>query len=174
MTRREGDEGLALSALLFGLPLLAVAIWIFISMGLGPILEWRASRSWTATPCQIIEMKTVWNDDETFATVTPRYEYIVDGRSYEGDRYDFGNHRFDRDEVTELTSWFPSRSQATCYVDPEDGSESVLSQEYNGNYTGGCVFGGILLAIGLALTWVGFRWRSTPMSVRASLMSSGG
>ena len=48
-----------------------------------------------------------------------------------------------------------------------------LPLRYNGKYTGGCVIGGLLLLLGLALTWVGFRWRSRSMTVSGNLMSSG-
>ena len=167
---RGREAGVALGALLFGVPLLAVGIWICVTMGLSPILSWSASQEWTATPCRITEISPEWNEGKTIATVTMRYAYRAGERSHEGTRYDFGNHRFDNEEFVTLVSAYPPESEATCYVDPDAPAESVLSREYNGKYTSGCIFGGVFLLLGLALTWVGIRWRSEPASLGSIMM----
>lgn len=162
---RPNEAGLALSALLFGVPLLGLGIWMIITMGLLPILSWSDSQGWTETPGKIIEAKVSWNETKTRATVRPRYTYEVDGREFEGTRYDFGDHRFDPKELEAVLIPLREEKTISCYVNPDAPSESVLSQAYDGKFTGRCIFGGFFLLLGAALTWVGFRWHSVSARV---------
>ncbi len=160
-------SGVALIALVFALPIVAFAIWVILSKGVLPILRWNSAKSWSETPCQIVDIEVEWNDEESFANVTPRYKYAVEGEPHTGDRYGLGSRRFIAKKVATILSDYPPASEAVCYVDPKASSKSVLVKAYDNNYTGALLFGGFILLVGLGLTWVGIRWRVNPMSVQS-------
>ncbi len=173
ITPRGAQAGVAWPALLFGVPLLATAIWLLLTSGLIPILSWMEARDWAATSCHITDCHAEWNEERSIATLRVRYEYEVAGQVYEGDRHDFSNHRWDPKTIVDLLAQFPPDSDAICYVAPGEPSVSVLTQDYNGNYTGGCLLSGFLLIVGGLLTWIGIRWRMRSMTLAGNLMSPG-
>ena len=124
-------------------------------------------------PCLVIEFEESWNGDKSIATLAPRYEYSVNGRTFTGTRYDFSNHRFDVEETHGLRKRYPPESATTCFVDVDAPEKSVLTQAYNSSYTGGCTIGGVLTALGALLTCLGVFGRIRNLSAGESLMSPG-
>lgn len=125
----QGRRGLIWGGLLFA------GMGAFFLVGaFGPmILGLVRSRNWIATPCVIVSRdveESRNSDGEDSYRVVARYRYQVDGREYVGNRdnWSFGDssgHESKRRIVRSL----PAGMDATCYVDPANPAEAVLSRE---------------------------------------------
>lgn len=94
---------------------------------------WRTAyaQSWPAVPCQILSSRVAESSGSDGSTyrVEIAYTYEVGGIRHQGDRYEFlGGSSSGYEGKNRVVARYPEGSLATCYVDPADPSQAVLSR----------------------------------------------
>ncbi|MGC4072836.1 MAG: DUF3592 domain-containing protein [Nibricoccus sp.] len=110
---------------------LAVGAGLTYMMIVKPCMGILAARSWTPVTCRIVSSEVLERSDSDSTTygVGIAYAYEIDGRAYEGDRYDFTRaFSSGRREKKEIVQRYRKGTQATCYVNPENPEESVIER----------------------------------------------
>jgi hypothetical protein len=116
-----------------GLLLLALgllALWVFY---LSPARGANAAREWKETPCRMVTIERTLRKGKrrhTKIDLEVVYEYAVAGRAYQSSRYRFGG-QVTEPEISLALSRFRSGKSATCWVNPDDPTESVLIQGFS-------------------------------------------
>lgn len=90
-----------------------------------------AARSWTSVPCTILtsEVETSSSSDGDTYRIAITYEYEYAGVGYEGDRYNFSfGSSSGYEGKAKVVAQYPPDSQAECFVDPDDPSQSVINR----------------------------------------------
>jgi hypothetical protein len=116
----------------FGLLFVAVGVAVLVPMTLVPSIRFAASMKWTETPCTIISSRLrSWStDDGTSYRADVLYEYSAGGREWRSNRTHFFPFiNTGHAGAKELRRRYPSRSIATCWVDPHNPSRSVLERQ---------------------------------------------
>jgi len=122
--------GFLLVFMLFGL---AFAVPFFVL----PLWRTFAARGWDRVPCTV---ERAWveshsGDDGSTYSIGVVYVYEVGGRRYAGDRYDFfigsTSSYAGKEEIVE---GLPPGTRTTCWVDPEDPTDAVLSPKLRGDF----------------------------------------
>jgi hypothetical protein len=114
-----------------------------------PWSRWLAARFWKETPCTVVSSRVAEGSDGGTYWVDLGYAYVVDGREYRGSRYDFvegSTSGYDRKAA--IVARYPAGTRATCWVDPADPSQSVLSRDFSSSYLF-CLLPLILVATGV-------------------------
>lgn len=115
---------------LFGLVFAGFAIFV----GAAFLRDHRADQAmlaWEAVPCTIVKssIETVGEGRYSFSA---EYTYERDGRSHAGRRYRRGSDQYTFDKVAEkapLLKRYPVGIVTTCYVNPDNPSEAVLTRD---------------------------------------------
>jgi hypothetical protein len=102
-------------------------------LAVDPWLDARAAANWPEVPCRITSSSVSSHRSSkggTSHSLHIRYEYVADGQTYTGDRYDFGKgtsgtHR----SKEEIARDFPEGKHTVCYVNPADPSDAVLVRQ---------------------------------------------
>lgn len=90
------------------------------------------ARDWEQAACTVLasEVESHSSDDGTTYSVEVRYRFTHDGRTYEGDRYDFYNvSSGGREGKEEVVRSMPPGSEIPCWFDPQDPERSVVQRE---------------------------------------------
>jgi hypothetical protein len=93
-----------------------------------PVLNIIEAKSWTATPCLVLssEVRSHRGKSTTYS-VNILFEYEVNGRKFNANRYSFmGGSSSGREGKEEVVARFPRGHTATCYVNPRDPTDAVL------------------------------------------------
>jgi hypothetical protein len=97
-----------------------------------PLLRQQAARRWIPVEA-VVQKSTVKShssDDGTTYSVYIAYRYDLDGRTHEGDRYQFtGGSSSGRESKAAVVRQHPVGSRITVYVDPADPAESVILRD---------------------------------------------
>ncbi|MEM9597289.1 MAG: DUF3592 domain-containing protein, partial [Acidobacteriota bacterium] len=86
--------------------------------------------SWVELPCSITSTsikETVGPDGSTYWPDI-RYSFQLDGSEYEGKRYSFRNATGDSRAANEVLQRYPVGDEITCWVDPDNPSQSVIDR----------------------------------------------
>ncbi|HEX9945088.1 MAG TPA: DUF3592 domain-containing protein [Thermoanaerobaculia bacterium] len=97
-----------------------------------PTAGYLAARSWTQTECDVLESRVAESTDSDSTTYRPEivYTYSAGGRTYRSDRYDFfGVWSSGRKGKEEIVARYPPGARVTCWFDPANPEEAVLSRE---------------------------------------------
>jgi hypothetical protein len=134
----------------------AVGGALFVALGVIPTARLLASRSWHETRCTIVSstVRSHSSDDSTTYSIDILYEYRMGDRVFRSNRYDFAN--FSSSGIAgkrEIVERYPTGSEATCFVDPEDPSRSVLNRDFRPSYLVGLAPLVFLVAGVAALHW---------------------
>ncbi|MDB6171590.1 MAG: hypothetical protein JWL59_901 [Chthoniobacteraceae bacterium] len=116
---------------LFGLLFLVVGTVLFYVMALQPAWRIMSARKWSATPCQVLSSRVISNrgNKGTTYSVEVRYAYEFGGRKFEANRYGFFTGSTSGYAGKQaVVDRFPPRSQAVCYVNPNDPNEAVIDR----------------------------------------------
>lgn len=172
LTRRKRDGSgppgcLALFFLLF-MAAGGAVLWFLL---VRPAMKVVDARSWVPVPCTVVESRVdeSRSDDGTTYKAIVMAAYNVDGVDHRSATYDFSGSVYSSgyEGKAVIVSRYPVGSQTTCYVNPDDTAEAVISRDLSGGYLVGLV--GLLFFLpGLfGVVWV-LRGgpRSTPASVR--------
>lgn len=96
------------------------------------LTQWRAAAHWVETPAQVTAsaVRSSRGDDSTTYRPYIAYAYTVDGREYEGDRYDFWSVSSSGYEgKAAIVREHPVGREIRVYVDPADPALSVIKRE---------------------------------------------
>jgi hypothetical protein len=127
----RGDETPRSLALFSGL-FLAAGIALLVALLLLPAYRSYMARTWKEVPCTIltsgVESESAMQSSTTFR-IAITYSYVVNGREYTGNRYNF----FPKATIgyrrkAEAVRQYPSGSQRMCLVDPNDPARAVLTR----------------------------------------------
>jgi HEAT repeat protein len=112
---------------------------------LGPGLDVVRARSWTKTPCTIVESGLEASERTGLPRpVDPRgrflhslrvsFRYDVGGTEHVGRRYSFAaNVRTERSRIRQrIVALYPTGREATCFVNPRDPAEAVINRRFQG------------------------------------------
>ncbi len=141
---------------------------IMLAMGVEGYRDGKATESWPSTTARILSSE-VREDVETSrdsggmrrtkTTYRPalRYEYAIDGRTYQGYRIKADDYGGSASRAYNAVNRYPVGAEVTVYYDPADPGQAVLEQGADG--TAVYLFGGVgvlFSVIGLgALAFVG-------------------
>lgn len=155
-----------------------VSLFIFMAIGafgvgmyyyteMRPHRRQKESASWTTCPCQIrvadVESHTsrrrssTGHRRRTRTSYSPHvvFEYSVNGQSYTSEQFWFGTTNFsDRTKVEKIVEPFAAGSQATCFVNPADPTDAVLTRDLFDKGSYGWVAPAIMACVGIVGTGV--------------------
>ena len=107
-----------------------------------PVSKLLASLSWTETQCIVLssQVAEVSGSDGSTYKIDIRYQYIAGGNLRESNRYDF---RIGSSSGTAgkqaIVDRYPPGSRVSCWVDPGDPAEAVLSRGFSPAYLFGLI-----------------------------------
>lgn len=132
---RELPAGcLALFFLLFAVVGGAI-LWFLL---LRPMVKVVGAQSWVETPCTILDSRvdTSSGDDGSTYKALVTASYNVDGVEHRSATYDFSGSVYSSgyDGKAKIVARYPVGSLTTCYVNPDDTSEAVISRGLSGSY----------------------------------------
>lgn len=106
-----------------------LGVWF---MSLQPMAKVLDARNWIATPCTITMSQVVSTSGAKGGTtyrVDIHYSYDYQGQSHQGSRYKFvSGSTSGMAGKQQIVSQYPVGSQQTCYVNPNDPTESVINR----------------------------------------------
>ncbi len=85
---------------------------------------------WQETPCRIIESEVLKPEYRRRHRFAVRYEYELDGRTYQGETYTHSYvDSYSDSEAEDLVQKYPAGGRMVCLVNPRDPSSAVLERE---------------------------------------------
>jgi len=156
---------------LFGIPFFAMGAGFCWIAGVSPLLESQAAQGWPQVPCTINEsfVESHSSSDGTTYSVEIRFTYEWDGKTYHGENYTFGDISSSGKASKEaIVRRYPKGSTSTCFVNPEDPYEAVITTDVGMMPYGIIAFSSIFMAVGAGLFIAGLRRKTTP-GVNAAL-----
>lgn len=172
LAQARRSSGRALGCMIpFGLLFTVAGIAIVYFLTVRPMLLYNASLGWAEVPCTILSsgLDESTDSDGTTARVAVRYRYVWDGRTYEGDRYDFSSGRTNvgMGAMRRAVEALPPGTETTAFVDPDDPASAVL----NRNLPTGTWLGAVFLlfpVFGIGMVVAAFRMRRTAFATAVS------
>lgn len=148
-TRRRGQP-IGCLVLFFGV-FLAIGCAVSYFMLWRPMSLFVAAQSWQPVPCTIESSQVEESSDSDGSTykVAVTFAYTgSDGREYRSSRYDFMDvSSSGRDGKAAVVAQYPVGMRTTCWADPENPGEAVLSRDFSLTYLLG-LFPLIFVAVG--------------------------
>ncbi len=136
-SRRRGGQSPGCLVLFFGL-FLAVGCVLSYFILWRPWSQWIASRFWEETPCRIVSSQVEESSDSDGSTykVDITYTYVVEGAGeVRGSNYDFMKvSSSGYDGKAAVVARYPPGTQTTCWVNPKNATESVISRDFSLTY----------------------------------------
>lgn len=132
---KSGSKGSRVFLFLFGMPFFAMGFFFCWIGAISPILNVISSGNWPQVPCVITtsEVKTNSGSDGNTYSVLIEFSYQYEGRDYTGGSYDFNDVSSSGYKgKAEIVRKYPLGSVASCWVNPEDPEEAVLSRRIPG------------------------------------------
>jgi hypothetical protein len=122
---------------------LAAGIALLIPLLLLPLYRSWMARSWSEVPCTIltsgVQSKSEIKGGTTFQ-IAIIYSYVVNGREYTGNRYDFiPVATIGYRSKAEVVRQYTRGTQRPCLVNPDDPAQAVLTRQ-----VGACLWMGLL------------------------------
>ncbi|MCP4898583.1 MAG: DUF3592 domain-containing protein [bacterium] len=131
--RSEGSGCGGIAGRLF----ITVFFFIFFAVGMlftvfvvGEVIRTVATYGWDEIPCEILlsQVKEASSDEDPYIP-TVRYQFEIDGATYESDRIWREAKGFsDYGEAQEIVSEYPPGAPATCLVDPDQPRLAILKR----------------------------------------------
>lgn len=125
----KGRYGLTALFALFAL----VGGGILYPLGIRPVARTVAARSWTPTPCRVLqaEVRSHSSDDGTTYSVYVLYQYELQGQTYKCDRYSFfGGSSSGYEGKARVVEEYKTAAHPLCYVNPADPFDAVLKRGF--------------------------------------------
>jgi len=109
-------------------------LWFLL---LRPMIKVVAARSWEPVPCTVVESRVDESSSEDGTTYRPLIiaAYARNGGEHRAP-YDFSGNVYSGgyEGKAAVVARYPVGASTTCYVNPEDPAESVISRELVGSY----------------------------------------
>jgi hypothetical protein len=140
-SRRGSGQSPGCLVLFFGLFFLVGCV-VFYFITVRPAMRSLASRSWTEATCTVLSSRVGEHSDSDGSTysVDVVYTYIVDGRSFQSDRYGFlGGSSSGRTGKEEIVARYPPGARVPCWIDPVHPEQAVLSREPSAEWLFGLI-----------------------------------
>ena len=134
--RRKADERTPLGCII-GPGLFLVVGLGFLAIFAFPAAKVVKARWWLPLECQILASSVAAHsgDDGYTYSVEVTYRYVVDGVEYTGNRYKFlGGSSSGQEGKQKVVDSLPPGHVTTCWVDPDDPTESVLDRGLSWEY----------------------------------------
>ncbi|HKH45385.1 MAG TPA: DUF3592 domain-containing protein [Thermoanaerobaculia bacterium] len=168
--RRRGSQSPGCLVLFFGI-FLAVGCVLSYFILWKPWSGWLAARFWEETPCRIVSSQVAEISDSDGSTykVDITYAYAVEGGEIRGSSYDFTNMSSSGyDGKAAIVARYPPGTQTTCWINPKNRTESVLSRDFSLSYLVG-LFPLIFVAAGAGgITWALRLGRKNPKDMQGT------
>lgn len=135
------------------------------SRSLSPLQEWRASASWVETQAVVTVSAVRENSDSDGTTYYPyiAYSYQFNGKTYEGDKYEFFKVSSSGYKgKAEIVRSYPVGEEIRVYIDPENPVRSVINRDAAWAIVFYTLFPFIFIGAGLALVVAGLRFGCMP------------
>ena len=131
--------------------LLAVVLATILKSG--QVIEWLDSQSWGEKTCHVVSstLEVVYTQDAPSYAIDIRYTYTIDGRAYEGTRYDFTSHTTSSSTAESIVAAYVPETQVACFVDQDTPSRSVLVRNVPISAFEFLSLGGIVLFVNVTL-----------------------
>ena len=123
-----------------------------------PLRKVVAARSWPPVPCTVVESRVDESSGDDGSTYRPLVHaaYHVDGVEHRSATYDFSGNVYSGgyEGKAEIVARYPVGAQTTCYVNPDNTAEAVISRDLSGSYFFG-LFGLMFFLPGvIGMFWV--------------------
>jgi hypothetical protein len=130
-SRRDALARTILNAFAWGIMIVGGVV-TFFTFGL-PAIRVLSAQFWAATPCTIVSSGyregTLGTARHSEYVPVITFAYTVAGQSYQAARYDLSNAPDMRlHDIEDVLRQFPARARRTCYVNPRDPSDAVLTR----------------------------------------------
>lgn len=105
---------------------------LFLNMFARPVFRMAQARSWTPVPCRITAngISAHRGSKSTNYSFDPVYSYSVNGQNYVGETYSFGGKvEGSYNSRVSQQAAYPIGSTSTCYVNPADPANVVLTRD---------------------------------------------
>ena len=155
--RKRGAEMPSGCMVLFFLVFAVVGGGILWFLLVRPMTKVIAAQSWPPVPCTVVESRVDESsgDDGSTYKVLVHAAFVYDGSEHKAP-YDFSGSVYSGgyDDKAEIVARYPVGSRTTCYVNPDNPAESVISRQLSGSYFFG-LFGLLFFLPGvLGMFWV--------------------
>jgi hypothetical protein len=154
--RRPGAPATGCLVVFFSVFALAGALG-FWATTVRPLLAIVSALSWREASCVVLTSQVAESAGSRSTTykVDILYSYSVDGRSYQSNRYRFGDFfSSGREGKEEIVARFPPGTRTACWVDPADPAKAVIDRGFSPVYFAG-LFPLLFFAVGAGgITWV--------------------
>lgn len=171
---RRGGQSPGCLVLFFGL-FLAVGLALSYFILWRPWSQWVSARTWEETPCRIVSSQVTESSDSDGGStykVDITYTYVVEGGEIRGSNYDFMDvSSSGYDGKAAVVARYPAGTEATCWVNPRNRTQSVLSRDFSLTYLIGLFPLIFVAAGGGGVAWalsLGWRNRKLPRPAGAS------
>jgi hypothetical protein len=97
--------------------------------------QWFSMRSWQETPCQIISSKvaTIDTRGKSLYIIDIQYQYTIAGNTYTSKQYSHVTDSLENWKKFErIAKQYAAETTATCYVNPGNPSDAVISRDIRG------------------------------------------
>lgn len=115
----------------FSLVFVVAGLVMLYFLTIRPLLGVATAGDWKETPCTILSSEVgVHRGDGTTYSIDIEYEYVVDEKRYQSDRYSFWSEGSSsgRSGKAEVVRQYPKGAMRTCFVDPDDPESAVLNK----------------------------------------------
>lgn len=131
--RYRGQGAATFGARFIGALFMLIGGALLYGFTINPWLEARDSANWQEVPCTVVRSEVSSHRSSkggTSYSAEILYEYLVDGRSYTSERFNFGvSTSGGSKSASQRASRFREGQRTVCYVDPNDPTSAVLFRE---------------------------------------------
>ncbi len=159
---------------LFSVPFIGMGSAFFWFGGLDPLLRSRSAADWPEVPCTIDRsfVESHSDSDGTTYSVEIRFTYEWEGETYKGENYSLLNSSSSgRASKAAIVRQYPEGSEATCFVNPNDPYEAVITIEVGWLPFALMGFSSIFIGVGLVVLFAGLRSKSGALPDPASSLA---
>ncbi len=146
-------------AIAFCAVFLLAGLAVFVPFFALPARRQLATRTWSATPCEVLESRVaeVSGDDGSTYRVDVLYAYVASGERHTSRRYDFlgGSSSGYRSKQT-IVDRYPPGTRTVCWVDPAAPAQAVLSRAWRAEWLFGLL---PLVFVAVGAGGMVFAWR---------------
>ncbi len=150
-SKKTGDK---IFLFLFGMVFCLVGAGIFYFLTIRTLMQWYDAREWVPAPCRILHSSVDSHSSSRGGatySVNIHYTYTYQEKTFTGNRYNFfGVSSSGYKGKRAIVDRYPVGSTATCFVNPENPAEAVISRDFSLQYLTGC-FGLIFMGVGAGI-----------------------
>lgn len=121
---------------LFGSIFILAGSAVFIGLTVYPLMQVQQAKSWTEVPCTILSSEVKSHRGSkggSTYSVAITYSYRIGERELRSDRYSFTTGSSSgREAKAQIVEKYPVGTQAICYVNPQNPTETVIDRGYVG------------------------------------------